>query len=157
MKVLGTIALLLALFAPPALAQAPVASCLSQVNNAGCAALIVPLGMASAVEGSRILKATAGTLAGFSANNTNAAARWILLFDSATVPSDGAVTGCTNAQSTRPCVARSYQIPANNTIGVTWAPGPFPRFLAGITLVCSTTGPFTKTVTSDCTFAGEVQ
>lgn len=114
----------------------------------------------TAVESSHIFCTSTCQIYGGSANNTNAAARWIMLFDSATVPGDGAVTGCLNAAATRPCILKWYQIGASSSIGV----ADFLMFNAasripvskGFVAVCSSTGPFTKTATADCTFSFEV-
>jgi len=154
--------LLFALFAlcGTASAQSPTSLCASGIAGTGapsCAATLNPVGMPSAVESSHVLKAAAGTLIGFQANNTNAAARTVMVFDAASVPADGTVVGCANAQTARPCLMKWYQVPANQTMGVTWAPGPYPIFQSGIVFVCSSSVAFTKTASADCTFSGEVQ
>jgi hypothetical protein len=151
------LAILLSVLPALASAQQSVRICAEAPNSPACVSSLNPIATASAVESSRTLKASNGTLTGFQANNTNAASRWILLFDAASVPSDGTVTGCNTVAATRPCVMKWYQIGANSTIGVSWAPGPFPIFQSGMILVCSSTGPFTKTATADCTFSGEAQ
>ena len=136
-------------------AQTPVAVCVPASTGTSCIPTLNPVGMSNAIAASSTLKASGGTLVGFQANNTNTSSRWVLLFDANAVPSDGTVTGCATTASTRPCLAKAYQIGASSTIGVSWSPGPFPLFTTGIILVCSTTGPFTKTATSDCVFSGE--
>lgn len=114
----------------------------------------------SAVEASHIFCASTCNIYGGQINNTNAASRWIMLFDSSTVPADGAVTGCTTAVTARPCILKWYQIGASSTLGV----ADFLMFQSasripvkqGFVAVCSSTGPFTKTATADCTFSFEV-
>lgn len=88
----------------------------------------------TAAEGSRIAKASAGNLYGFEVC-TGANAGYLMVFDSATVPADGTVT---------PKLV--YAVAANTSFArqVTY---PF-RFSSGITLVFSTTGPFTKTISA---------
>lgn len=116
---------------------------------------------ATAVESSHIICAAPCQIYGGQINNTNASARWVLLFDAVTAPADGAITGCATAASARPCVLKWYQIGASSTIGVA-------DFLmlngadrlptkTGLVAVCSSTGPFTKTAAADCTFSFEMQ
>lgn len=85
-------------------------------------------------EGSRVAKASAGNLYGFECCS-GASAGYLMVFDSATVPADGTVA---------PKLV--YAIAANTSFArqVTY---PF-RCAAGITLVFSTTGPFTKTISA---------
>lgn len=98
----------------------------------------------AAAEGSHILKAAQGYLNGFSAT-TGAAAGYVMLIDSATVPADGAVTP-------KFC----YQVPANTTISETW--GAYPAvFNNGIVIVFSTTGCFTKTISATAFFSAQTQ
>lgn len=116
----------------------------------------------TAVESSHVFCTGVCQIYGGSVNNTNALARWVMLFDSATVPTAGgaAVTGCANAAAARPCVLKWYQIGPNSTIGIS----DFLMFQsasripvkAGFVAVCSSTGPFTNTAAADCTFSFEV-
>lgn len=113
----------------------------------------------TAVESGRVICSTAPCqVYGGQVNNTNAASRWVMIFDAAAVPADGSVTGCLNASATRPCVLKWYQIGANSTIGISefFINQPLP-LKVGLSIACSTTGPFTKTATADCTFSFEVQ
>lgn len=114
----------------------------------------------SAAEGSHIFCTASCNVYGGQINNTNASARWIMLFDSATVPSDGAVTGCTTASTTRPCILKWYFMAGQSTLGVsqffTFNGASRLPVSKGLTAVCSSTGPFTKTITSDCVFSFEV-
>lgn len=85
-------------------------------------------------EGSRVAKASAGNLYGFECCS-GASAGYLMVFDSATVPAEGAVA---------PKLV--YAVAANTSFArqVTY---PF-RCTTGITLVFSTTGPFTKTISA---------
>jgi hypothetical protein len=115
----------------------------------------------SAVEASHIFCTVPCQLYGGQINNTNAASRWILLFDGTVDPGDGAVTGCTTVSTARPCIMKWYQIAANSTIGLAdffmFQSASRLPFKSGLVAVCSSTGPFTKTETADCVFSFEVQ
>lgn len=117
----------------------------------------------SAVESSHIFCTSSCQIYGGSINNTNAASRWVFLFDSATVPPAGgaAVTGClTAAANLRPCWLKAYQIGANSTLGISdflmFQSNSRIPFSQGFVAVCSSTGPFTNTAAADCTFSFEV-
>jgi hypothetical protein len=115
----------------------------------------------TAVETSHIVCSTVPCeVFGGQVNNTNAAARWVMLLDAAAVPTAGgaAVVGCANAAAARPCVLKWYQIGANSTIGLAafFIGQPLP-FKSGFVAICSSTGPFTYTAASDCAFSFEVQ
>lgn len=144
-----------------AIAQAPVKPCAEGVGQNGqqtCGTVIQPQASATAVESSRVFKATGpSTAVDFQVNNTSAGTLWVMLFDAAAAPTGAgaAVIGCTTAATTRPCVAKWYQVGASSTIGVTWSPGPFLSLQSGQTIVCSSTGPFTLTYSASCTFSGE--
>lgn len=111
-----------------------------------CAAQNAPVGygqpsqsLASYIQ----LKTAAGSLIDFQVNTTTAGG-WIMVLDQNTAPSNGAVTPI-----------KWYQVGANNTYGVAFE---FPLlFLNGAVVACSTTGPFTLTLTQTCTFSGEVK
>jgi hypothetical protein len=123
-----------------------------------CATIIQPQATASAVESSHVFKASGpSTAVDFQVNNSSASALWVMLFDAAVAPTGAgaAVTGCTNAAAARPCVAKWYQIGANSTIGISWAPGPFLQLQTGQVIACSSTGPFTLTYSVSCTFSAE--
>lgn len=115
----------------------------------------------SAVESSHVFCTVPCQVYGGQVNNTNASARWVMMFDATTAPSNGAVTGCTTAVTTRPCIIKWYQIAANSTLGI-WDPFAFQGasrlpVSSGLVLMCSSTGPFTLTATADCTFSFETQ
>lgn len=160
--ILAVAAALLACFmlAAPASAGQPVNSCALGINplggnTEGC--LIQPQA-SSAAEASHVFKASGpATLVDFSVANTSGSAIWVFVFDAATAPGNGTVTGCVNAGSTRPCVAKWYQIAANASMNVTWNPGPFPQLQTGAVIECSSTGPFTLTAaTTTCAMSAEV-
>jgi len=93
----------------------------------------------AALEASRVIKASLGVLYGLSGYNANAATRYIQLFDSTTVPVDGAVPVFTIPVAT----GQPYSI----DFGV-YGMG----FKTGIAVCSSSTGP-TKTVSAaDCWF-----
>ncbi len=117
---------------------------------------------ATAVESSHVFCATPCEIYGGSVNNTNAAFRWLMLFDAIVAPTGGgaAVTGCLTASATRPCVLKWYQVGANSTVGVSdflmyQAASRIP-VATGFVAACSSTGPFTLTYAADCTFSFEV-
>lgn len=152
--------LLALLFSVPLAAQTPVVNCQLGADQPGapttCAQTALPTGITmTAVENGHVMKAKPGTVSGFQVNNNNASSRWVMLINAIAVPSDGALTGCTVAQ-TSGCVAKWYQIGGSNTIGVSWSPGPPLQLNVGVVLVCSSTGPFTLTKAADCTFSGEI-
>lgn len=93
------------------------------------------------VGGSIILKAAAGNLYGFEVTS-GASAGYLMVFDSATVPADGVVTP-----------KRVYAVAANATFARQLTE-PL-RMAAGIVLVFSTTGPFTKTISATAFLAGD--
>lgn len=145
----------------PVSAQGIERLCAEGTNSQGatsCGTVIQPQATASSVESSHVFKTSGpSTAVDFQVNNTSASTLWVMMFDAATPPtgSGASVTGCTNAAAARPCVAKWYQIGANSTIGVSWASGPFPSLQTGQVVVCSSTGPFTLTYSSNCTFSGE--
>lgn len=84
--------------------------------------------------GSVVAKASAGNCYGFNAVS-GASAGYLMLFDSTTVPADGTVTP-----------KKVYVMAANSSLGLHW---DVPRrFGTGIVAVFSTTGPFTKTIST---------
>lgn len=121
-----------------AFAQGPT-QCIVPANAAA-----TPVISASA-EGSHILKTTPGCLLGVYVVGGSSAG-FILIFNSATVPSDGAVT----PQDCVPIAANSYQY-------INFAPLPPEWFSSGIVAVYSTTGCFTKTISSGAFFHALVQ
>jgi hypothetical protein len=92
---------------------------------------------------SQVLKASGGNL--YSAYATaGATAGWLMIFNSATAPSNGATTAGTAAGGLQDCV----QVPANQSISINYAGGPPEVFSTGITLVFSSTGCATLTASA---------
>lgn len=105
-----------------------------------------------AVEASHVFRsAGSGTLVGFSAVNASAAAAtWVLILDSPTVPAPGAVTPIDFFQLS------SNASPPNNSIHVNYA-APV-RVLTGLVFLCSSAAsPFTFTSTTSCAFSVQAQ
>ncbi len=103
-------------------------------------------GVSAALESNRVLKASAGSFTGFQVNMVTCATYpcWVMVFDATALPGNGAVTPL-----------KWYQATQNSTIGASYKP-PL-SVVNGITVGCSTTGPFTLTATAQCTFSGEAQ
>lgn len=99
----------------------------------------------SAAEGSRVFKASPGTLYALYVT-TGASAGYLMTFNATSAPADGAVTPVN-------CV----YVPATTTIALSWAPQPPEYYSTGITAVFSTTGCFTKTVSATAFFHALVQ
>lgn len=112
---------------------------------------VVPAGnpatpiVSTAVEASHVLKATPGCLIAVYVTPQTTAG-FLLVFNSATVPADGAVTP-------QDCI----QVPASITNYLNWAPQPPEWFSVGISVAFSTTGCFTKTGNASGFFHGLVQ
>ena len=121
-----------------ALAQSPTQCVVPATAGA------TPVVSASA-EGSHVLKASPGCLLGAYVYNSGAAA-FLMVFNSKTVPADGAVTPV----ECIPVASASYQF-------VNFAPLPPEWFSTGISAAISTTGCFTKTVGSGAFFHALVQ
>lgn len=87
---------------------------------------------------SSIAIAGAHKMYGFTVNNTNAAAQFILIFDLATLPADGAVP------------AVSLTAPGASDKGVLWLP---PRKMLQGICICNSSTAGTKTIgAADCFF-----
>lgn len=132
---IATIALGLC-FAGPAFAQT---QCLSPPVTPA-----TPI-VSAAAEGSHILKAAPGCLISVYVYNSGAAA-FLMIFNSKTVPADGAVTPVECV----PVASASYQF-------INFAPYPAEWFSSGVVAAISTTGCFTKTVGSGAFFHALVQ
>lgn len=127
MKRIAALALLGFLWSAPVLAQT---QCVVPAGNPA-----TPVESAAA-EGSHILKSSPGCLLAIYAT-PGATAGFLMVFNSLTVPADGAVTPVN-------CI----QIPANTTISANWAPQPPEWYSNGIVAVFSTTGCFSKTISA---------
>ena len=91
-----------------------------------------------ALVASMVVKTGPGIVYGFTVTNTKAAAQYVLGFDAAALPADGAV----------PLFAKS--MPANDAVGFNWLPGR--TFGTGLVL-CNSSTQGTKTIGSaDCLF-----
>jgi hypothetical protein len=100
----------------------------------------LPLNSTSLVlESSRLVKAGAGILYGIGGVNTKAAAQFVQVFDSLTLPADGAVP------------AFVMTVAASSNISVFW--GDVGRFFQAGIFVCNSSTAATKTIGSaDCFF-----
>lgn len=97
-----------------------------------------PLNVSSpGLEASRIVKTGKGILFGFTVLNTNAAARFIQIFDRSSLPSDGAVPDFV------------ISVAASSSGGVNWIPGR--TFHTGC-FICNSTTAATKTIGSADSF-----
>lgn len=93
------------------------------------------------VQGSLIVKASAGNLYGYNIVSGGSAG-YLMIFDSATVPAEGTVT----PKLVLP-IAANAGIQSDRDIPI--------RFTSGIVMVFSTTGPFTKTISNTAFLAGD--
>ncbi len=116
----------------------PVSVAASPASTTGLASVV-----SSAAENGHVLKASAGNLYGLDVSS-GASAGYVLIFNSTTIPSNGAVTPI-----------KAYPIAANSAIGLSWSPVPL-YFSTGISVAFSTTGPFTLTLSATAFFSGEV-
>jgi hypothetical protein len=112
--------------------------------SASSAIGITPI-VSTSAEGGHVLKASGGNLYAVYVT-TGATGGYLMVFNSATVPADGAVTPleCVN-------------VPANQTIGISYGSGPPAVYSTGISAAFSTTGCFTKTASATAFFHGSVQ
>ena len=101
--------------------------------------------VSTALEASKVLKASAGSLVSLTITNTKTSAQWILLMNSTTVPGNGTVT----------LLYPPIAIGAGETIKLDW---DTPLVAStGIAVANSSTGTFTLTVGSaDCVFHAQV-
>lgn len=111
--------------------------------TAAAAAGIAPV-VSTAVEANHVLKAGAGNLYGFQVTSGGTSG-FVMVYNSVSAPADGAVTP-----------AKCFELPANSTIGVDFAPIPMV-LTTGITIGFSSTGCFTKTASATAFFSGHVK
>lgn len=97
----------------------------------------------AAAEGGRVVLATPGTMYGLQVTS-GASAGYVLVFDSAAVPADGAVTPF-----------KCHVLAANSSLDLDYRAMPL-LFQTGVTVVFSTTGCFTKTASSTAFISGDV-
>ena len=98
----------------------------------------------TALESGHVLKASAGTLYSLVATTTTAAG-YLMVFNSTTVPADGAVT---------PLYA--IVVDVGNSVNLT-AQLAGMYFPTGVSVAFSTTGPFTKTASATAMFSWQVR
>jgi hypothetical protein len=118
----------------------------SQGLHVVCDDCVIPAGatanqMTTTLSSSLVVTGKHG-LIGFHLTNTNTVSEYIMLFDSASAPADGAVTplGCFVIPAPQSPAVSSTLSMANNS--------PAPTYQSGIVVVVSSTGCFTKTATS---------
>lgn len=99
--------------------------------------------VSTVLESAHVLKGSPGTLYSFQANVTQSG--WVMLFDLAGVPAEGAVTP-----------RKIWQVTISQTATLTVSFQPPLAMSVGATLVFSTTGPLTKTAAASAYFSGEV-
>lgn len=115
----------------------------------------MPYGPTStAVETGRVLKPGPGQLFNFQVT-TGGSSGWVLLIDGTAIPSNGTVPGCGTTSPTG-CIADWWQVAANQTLTVFYAQNP-QQMINGITVVFSTTGPFTMTSSATAVFSGSTR
>lgn len=119
------------------------------VTGSTSVAAITPI-VSSAAESGHILKASAGSLYSINTTALSATAGFVMVFNSATVPADGAVA---------PVLC--FPIAATGAAGflsINYNPGPPGAFGTGISVAISSTGCTTKTaIASGAWFTGAVQ
>lgn len=129
--------------------QAPTINDPSQVVTVSPNAYGLTPATTAALASNQIVKAAPGNLYSFEvgADSTlSAAAWWIMLFDSTTLPGDGAVTP-----------KKCYPMPSGTT-GASFAFGAAPvAFTTGIVIGVSTTGCFSKTASVHAFISGDAQ
>ena len=99
---------------------------------------------APAVTSGIVLKTGTAVLAGMNVT-TGAAAGYVLVFDAAAVPADGAVTPL-----------RCLPVAANTGVDINFRGSPL-KFDTGAVVVFSTTGCYTKTASATAFIAGDIQ
>lgn len=125
----------------PIAAQGTTANPGSTNAPSGASAAALTRVQTSVVAGSLIVKASAGNLYGWNIC-TGGSAGYLMIFDSATVPADGAV-----APKIVQVIAANSSIERDRTVPI--------RFANGIVMVFSTTGPFAKTISATAFLAGD--
>jgi hypothetical protein len=112
--------------------------------TSSAAAGITPV-VSGSLEGSHVLKASAGNL--YDAYvTTGTTPGYVMVFNATSAPGDGAVTPID-------CI----QAPPSQTTSLFSLASPPEVFSTGITIVFSTTGCFTKTISATAFFHGRVQ
>jgi hypothetical protein len=164
LPLLGLAALLALLLALPAGAQQQTISCASNVAHTSAACEAVPTGVSAAVESGHLIKNSGGVLIAANLNNWGTSSGVVVMaLDAAAIPANGTLAACSGVNNANGCIMAWYGLPTApsasqpSTLQVNMMPGPFMRFQNGIVFVCSSSGPFTLTLSSECTFSAEVQ
>ena len=141
MRKLALLLALVGLIALPPLAFAQQGVLITPSSGGG---LAVAPSSSTAAEGARVLKATAGNVYSISVTS-GASAGYVMVFNSATAPADGAVTP-----------VKCWSLAATSSMHMTFNPVPM-HLGTGVTVVFSTTGCFTKTASATAHISGEVR
>jgi hypothetical protein len=124
--------------APAGTAADPTFTAVAPTSASGGAVARV---QTAAVASSQIIKASAGNLYGYNIV-AGASAGYLMIFDAVSAPVDGTVTPkLVEAIAANASIQQSLRTPI--------------RFATGITMVFSTTGPFTKTASATAFLAGD--
>lgn len=108
---------------------------------------ITPVAASTALASNQVLSALPATFYGAQVNNADTADKWVFLFNLAAAPSNGALSGGS-------VPVASWQLGAGRTMSISESPGL--KLSVGIVLGCSSTGPFTYTASTQCTFGSGV-
>lgn len=82
-----------------------------------------------------------------------AVAGFVMVFDAASLPTNGAVTSCTSSATARPCLMWCWPLAANTPLAAEWS-SPL-RFTTGVVAGYSTTGCDTITASATAKFMGQ--
>ncbi len=82
-----------------------------------------------------------------------AASGYVMVFDAAALPGNGAVTSCTSSATTRPCLMWCVPLGANSSLSAQW--GSPLRFTTGVVAGFSTTGCDSITASATAKFMGQ--
>lgn len=124
--------------APAGTAADPIFSTTAPSSASGAA---VTRTQTAAAAGSQVVKASAGNLYGYNVVS-GASAGYLMIFDATSAPADGTVTPkLVEAIAANASIQQNFRTPI--------------RFATGITMVFSTTGPFTKTISATAFLAGD--
>jgi len=148
-------------------AQQPTISCAWNTGHTNYACEESPAGVSSAAESGHVMRAKAGVMVGFQVNNWDTSAgKTVMALDANAIPANGTLAVCSytnGTPNTNPCIMKWYGVPTAPsssqpaTLGANWAPGPNLHFYNGLVFVCSSTGPTSLTLSSQCTFSAELQ
>jgi hypothetical protein len=114
---------------------------LALISNAAHGADTIPM---TAPMAAKVLRPAATSLVSLEVHNNKASLQFLQLFDSKTIPANGATP------------LRTYPVQANTTIMVTW-PAAYPLKLVNGVAVCNSSTATTKTLGSaDCMFGAQL-